>query len=327
MDFTISTKCILGFIFSLALLMCLMPSFINFLKRKKMNQVSSEYSLEEFKQKARTPIMGGLMFIVCPILVFGIIGFKYLSDKTVLFVMASYVCFSIVGFLDDKKVIASHSNDGLSPITRLIMEFVITCMLFVFFKDQLPLQVTIPFLNIGISLGWFIYLPFMILLYMAEANAVNFTDGMDGLCAGVSFIGLVPFIIFAFKYGFDALSLLLICIEGGLLGYLYFNHHPAKIFMGDSGSLGLGALFASLGLLLDKTIALFVIGGVFVVEMFCVVVQQVSVRLFHKRVFSYTPIHYAFVIKGYKENKIVYGFYVVAIILALIGYFIGINTL
>lgn len=327
MDFTISTKCILGFIFSLALLMCLMPSFINFLKRKKINQVSSEYSLQEFKQKASTPIMGGLMFIVCPIVAFALIGFKYLSDKYVLFVIASYVCFSIVGFLDDRKVISSQSNDGLSPKTRLVMELIITCGLFVCFKDVLPMKVTIPFINIGVNLAWFIYLPFIILLYMAEANAVNFTDGMDGLCAGVSFIGLIPFIVFAFKYDKQAVGLLLICIEGGLLGYLYFNHHPAKIFMGDSGSLGLGALFASLGLLLDKTIALFVIGGVFVVEMFCVVVQQVSVRVFHKRVFSYTPIHYAFVIKGYKENKIVYGFYVVAIILALIGYFIGLHTL
>ena len=120
---------------------------------------------------------------------------------------------------------------------------------------------------------------------------------------------------------------LLICIGAGLIGYLKFNFHPAKIFMGDSGSLALGALFSSLAILMDKTIALFFIGGVFVAEMFCVVVQQLSVRVLHKRVFSYTPIHYAFVIKGHSEKKIVLAFYLVQIILSIIGFIIGINTL
>ena len=189
------------------------------------------------------------------------------------------------------------------------------------------MQVTIPFINVGIQLNWFLFLAFMILLNMAEANAVNFTDGMDGLCAGVSFFALLPFVVFGLRSGYDHIVVFLFCILGGLLGYLRFNFHPAKIFMGDSGSLALGALFASLGIVMDKTIALFFIGGVFVIEMFCVVTQQLSVRLFHKRVFSYTPIHYAFVIKGYKEKNIVLSFYLVEIILALIGLFIGLHTL
>ena len=314
-----------GFLITLILMLVLMPKFISYLKNKNINQVESEYALDEFKNKDKTPIMGGLLFVVIPVIVFILIDFKSLTDKRVLFVLLSYVLFCSVGFIDDSLVIKSHKNDGLSATSRLLMELVYTLILFVLFKDIIPMQVSIPFTTITIQLPWFIFLPFMILLYMAEANAVNFTDGMDGLCAGVSFIALLAFLYLTFRNQYTHISLLIICILAGLLGYLRFNFHPAKIFMGDSGSLALGALFACLGILLDKTIALFFIGGVFVLEMFCVVVQQIAVRLFHKRVFSYTPIHYAFVIKGYKEKTIVLTFYLLQIILALIGLYIGLH--
>lgn len=319
--------CIACFLLSLALIVIIMPYFIKALKRRNVNQVTSEYALDEFKNKEKTPIMGGLLFVILPILAFAILNIKAFADSKTLFVILSFVLYCIVGFIDDMLIITSGKNDGLSPITRLIMEFVITIVLYFVFKDIIPCQITIPFTSIGLQISPIIFVPFMSLLYMAEANAVNFTDGMDGLCAGVSFIGLIPFVVLSFLHGNYNIALLIFCILGGLLGYLFFNHHPAKIFMGDSGSLALGALFAALAIVDDLSIALFVIGGVFVAEMFCVVVQQLSVRLFHKRVFSYTPIHYAFVIKGYKETKIVYGFYLVAILLAVIGLIIGLNTL
>lgn len=319
--------CILGFILSIGLLMLVMPVFIKALKNRNVNQVTSEYALDEYKNKSKTPIMGGLLFVIIPVFVFAVINFKGLFDDKTLFVILSFVMYCLVGLTDDMLIILRNKNDGLSPITRLVMELIISVSLYLLFKDVIPCQVTIPFIHISIQLPWFIFVPFISLLYMAEANAVNFTDGMDGLCAGVSFISLIPFVIISYMTNESNILLLLVCILGGLIGYLYFNHHPAKIFMGDSGSLALGALFASLAIVEDLTIALFVIGGVFVCEMFCVCLQQISVRLFHKRVFSYTPIHYAFVIKGYKETKIVYCFYLVAIILAIIGLFIGLNTL
>lgn len=316
-----------GFILTLIAMILIMPSFIRYLKNRNISQVTSEYALEEFKKKEKTPIMGGLLFVVVPVIVSCLIHPSILKDSRILYVILSYLLYCSVGFIDDSLIIRSQSNDGLSPKTRLIMEFAYTLILFILFRNILPQQVTIPFVNIGIQVPWFVFLPFMILLYMAEANAVNFTDGMDGLCAGVSLIALIPFIVFTFLYHDLNMSLLLICIAAGLIGYLYFNHHPAKIFMGDSGSLALGALFSALALVMDKTIALFVIGGVFVIEMFCVVLQQVSVRLFHKRVFSYTPIHYAFVIKGYKETRIVYAFYLLQLILSVFGFLIGMHTL
>ena len=318
---------LIGFIVTLIVLIFLYPKYINLLKTRNISQVTSDYALQEFKDKEKTPIMGGLLFVVVPVLVYILININNLNNPSSWFIILSYVLYCSVGFIDDFLIIRSNSNDGLSAITRLIMELVYTIILFILFKDIIPMQVSIPFINIQIQLPWFIFMPFMSLLYMAEANAVNFTDGMDGLCAGVSFIALIPFIIFSYIYGYNNIFVLLICILAGLLAYLIFNHHPAKIFMGDSGSLALGALFSCLGLLMDKTIALFFIGGVFVAEMFCVVLQQISVRLFHSRVFSYTPIHYAFVIKGHKEQKIVLMFYIVEIIVSIIGFIIGINTL
>lgn len=319
--------CVIGFVLSCGLLMIVMPSFIKALKKRNVNQVTSEYALDEYKNKEKTPIMGGLLFVVMPVIAFMIINTKGLEDRKTLFVILSFVLYCMVGFIDDMLIILRNKNDGLSPMTRLLMELAITIGLYFGFKDVILTQITIPFTNIGIQINPIIFVGFMALLYMAEANAVNFTDGMDGLCAGVSFIGLIPFVILMLINNNSNITLLLFCILGGLLGYLFFNHHPAKIFMGDSGSLALGGLFASIAIVGDYTIALFVIGGVFVIEMFCVCLQQISVRLFHKRVFSYTPIHYAFVIKGYKETKIVLGFYILAGVLALIGLFIGINTL
>lgn len=319
--------CIIGFALSCILLMIIMPFFISTLKKKNINQVTSEYALNEYKNKEKTPIMGGLLFVVIPLIVYIAINFKSINNQKVLFVILSFVLYCGVGFADDMLVIKRGKNDGLSPISRLVMEFVISVVLYFIFKDIIPNQITIPFTTIGIQINPIVFVLFMSLLYMAEANAVNFTDGMDGLCAGVSFIGLIPFVVLLLNRNEIDIAILVFCILGGLLGYLYFNRHPAKIFMGDSGSLALGALFASIAIVEDLSIALFVIGGVFVVEMLCVVLQQLSVRLFHKRIFSYTPIHYAFVIKGHKETKIVLGFYIVELLLAIIGLLIGLNTL
>lgn len=319
--------CIVGFLLSCTLLMIIMPFFISALKKKNINQVTSEYALNEFKNKEKTPIMGGLLFVVIPVIVYAIINFKSIANQKVLFVVLSYVLYCLVGFADDMLVIVRGKNDGLSPISRLLMEFGICIVLYFVFRDIIPNQITIPFTTIGIQVNPILFASFMSLLYMAEANAVNFTDGMDGLCAGVSLIGLIPFVILLIASKENDIAVLLFCILGGLVGYLYYNHHPAKIFMGDSGSLALGALFASIAIIEDLTIALFVVGGVFVLEMFCVCLQQVSVRLFHKRVFLYTPIHYAFIIKGYKESRIVLGFYIVELLLAIVGLLIGLNTL
>ena len=316
--------CLIGALASFALIALLMPIYIRVLRNHKINQEVSEYALEEYKQKSKTPIMGGLLFVVLPLLVYTAIRGRFIHDSKTLLVVLSFVLFCIVGFADDILIILRKDNNGLSPKVKLIMEFVFTALLYVLFRDVIDTSIHVPFTKIYVDFKY-LYIPFMILLYLAEANAVNFTDGMDGLCAGVSVIGLIAFSVLAYLFAEYNIMLLLVCIIGGLFGYLLYNHFPAKIFMGDSGSLALGGLFASLGIVLKSEVALFFIGGVFVWEMFCVCLQLSWVKLFHKRIFKYTPIHYAFVLGGMKEVKVVRMFYFIAFVLALVGFFIGIH--
>ena len=288
-----------------------------------MNQEVSEYALEEFKQKAKTPIMGGLLFVIFPVIAAIVIKPDMLRSSEAIFVILSYLSYCLIGFLDDFLILKYHNNLGLSPKLKLLMQLVFSFILYFLFRPLMTNTVYFPFLHKELNIGW-LYLPFMIFMYAAEANAVNFTDGMDGLCAGVSFFALLPFILLALSEGHLNLAVLIICVLGGLLGYLYYNHFPAKIFMGDSGSLALGGLFAALAVVMHKEIVLFFAGGVFVWEMFCVVLQLTSVILFHRRIFSYTPIHYAFRLKGIAEKRIVSSFWVISFGCAFIGFLIGV---
>lgn len=314
-----------GLIISLVVTCIVMPVFIKILKSHNINQSVSEYALDSYKQKDKTPIMGGLIFVVVPLIAYIAVNPNRFSNPLVNFVVLSFICFCLVGFWDDLLIILRHNNEGLSPRFKLFLELIITVVLFIIYKNDLSFCIDIPFINGGITIPWYAFLVFMILLFSAEANAVNFTDGMDGLCAGVSLIGLIAFGVIAYIYKETNLFVLILCIIGGLIGYLFFNFHPAKIFMGDSGSLALGALFSSIAIMLDKEIALFVIGGVFVIEMFCVCLQLTSVKLRRKKVFAYTPIHYAFVIKGKKEVNVVIMFYILALILGVLGLYIGLH--
>ncbi len=316
---------LLGLVLSFVAVFFAMPPFIKALKQHNINQEVSEYALDEYKNKAKTPIMGGLLFVIIPIFVYLIINHKGINDVNTMLVLISFGLYCLVGFLDDILIILRKDNEGLSPFIKLIMEFVFVIFIFILYRKTLSFEVSLPFVKENLHITWYIYLPIIILMFMGEANAVNFTDGMDGLCAGVSFIGLLGFMfILFFKQQYNTF-IFVACVIGGLIAYLYYNHFPAKIFMGDSGSLALGGLFASLALISNSEIALLLIGGVFLVEMFCVCLQLSCVKLFHKRIFSYTPIHYAFVLKGHKETVVVRRFYLVALIFTILGVFVGLK--
>ncbi len=314
---------LLGLVLSFVVVFIIMPKYIRMLKLHNINQEVSEYALEEYKTKAKTPIMGGLLFVIVPIIVYLIINFKGIKDQNSLMVLLSFFLFCLVGFLDDLLIIIRKNNEGLSPKVKLIMEFFFAIIIFFIFRKNLSFDIYIPFVKDNIHLAWYIYLPLIILMYLGEANAVNFTDGMDGLCAGVSTISLLGFIVILFFKQQYNTFILVSCIIGGLLAYLHYNKYPAKIFMGDSGSLALGGLFSAIALTSNSEIILLLIGGTFLIEMFCVCLQLTSVKLFHKRVFAYTPIHYAFVLKGHKETKVVTNFYLITLILTIIGVVVG----
>ena len=309
------TGCLLSFLG----VYLLMPPYIKMLKKHNFNQAVSEYALDEYKTKEKTPIMGGLLFVIVPCIVYLVINYSNIKDHLANMVVLSYVLFCLVGFSDDILIILRKNNEGLAPKIKLIMEFLFVILIFIIFKDSLSFKIDIPVIKTNIKMSWFIYLPFIILMFIGEANAVNFTDGMDGLCAGVSTISLCAYLfilILTTKYN---IFIFVACVIGALLAYLIYNHFPAKVFMGDSGSLALGSLFSSIALATNSEFILLIIGGIFLIEMFCVCLQQIAVRLFKKRIFSYTPIHYAFVLKGHDEKVVVKRFYFLALILSILG--------
>lgn len=313
------------FIACFGISLILYPIYIHLLKSLNVNQTVSEYSLDEYKNKEKTPTMGGLIFIVVPIVILCVsIPFATILDHPkLLFIIISFIIYSLIGVVDDILIILTKKNDGISPLVKLIYEFISIIILYIIYHKYISTTIYIPYFDLEIDLKalYFIFISFV---FVSEANACNFTDGMDGLCAGVSIIGLACFGVIAYFKSEYYVLLLIVCVIGSLIAYLFFNFHPARIFMGDSGSLGLGALFAGIALALDSFVPLLFIGFVFLIEMICVCIQQISCRLFKHRVFSYTPIHYAFIIKGYKETSVVFGFYVVALLSGIIGVVIGI---
>lgn len=315
-------KFLLCFLISLLAVLILMPKFIEYMKRMSVRQSISEYSLEEDQKKAGTPIMGGILFIVIPVLVTFISTPSLLKDMETWIVMLSFVGYGLIGFVDDYLITIKKNNDGLSPKAKLLMQLVLAVIIFLMYQSHIELTLHIPILNISLNIGWGYFL-LIIVMFAAGSNAVNLIDGMDGLCAGCSAIALAAFAVIAAVQGKSGIELLIISLIGALLGYLYYNKKPAKVFMGDTGSLALGGFMAAAAMVMKSEIAFIVIAGVFVLDTLSVIIQLTSVKLRHKRVFPYTPIHFSFRIMGMPEVKVVRMFWIVEAIFAAIGLFIA----
>ncbi|RRC92079.1 phospho-N-acetylmuramoyl-pentapeptide-transferase [Erysipelotrichaceae bacterium OH741_COT-311] len=313
---------ILAFIINLVVILVAMPKYIQYLKGINYHQVVNVYSLDEFKEKAKTPIMGGVLFVLLPILTTIILDYHSIFNMKSMIVMVSFLGYGLIGFIDDYIIVIKKDNQGLKPIYKLLFQIVLAIVFYVLYRNHASSVITIPLIGVGINLGIF-YSVFVFIMFASESNAVNFTDGMDGLAAGCSFISIVPFLVFAYLAKEYHLAILLSGVLGALLAYLYYNKKPAQIFMGDTGSLALGALLAASAMVLKKELLLLIIGGVFLWEMLCVVLQLSSVKLFKKRIFRYTPIHYAFVLGGMKEEYVVRNFWLLNALLALLGLIVG----
>ena len=314
---------LMDFALSLVLTLVLMPRLIAFLHKISYNQTVSEYSLDEYKAKAKTPTMGGTLFVVVPVVVTLVLFPEIWHNLPALMVIAAYLGFGLIGFIDDFIIVIKKDNEGLKPWAKFLMQLFVAVAFYWFYKDFVSTDVTIPFLNAVLPLGAF-YSVFAFIMFTGESNAVNLTDGMDGLAAGCSFLAISPYVLFALQSEQTIIAAFLLGVMGALLGYLKYNIHPAKIFMGDAGSLALGGLLAAVAMVLKKELSLLIIGGVFLWETVCVVIQQVSVRVFKKRVFKYTPIHYSFVISGMKEPKVVLMFWMLAALCAAAGFLMGV---
>ena len=313
---------VIMFVGCLVLALLIYPKLIPFLLHIKYGQSISEYSLDDYKQKEGTPTMGGLVFLIVPVALLIIIYPSFFTDSKLLLIVLAYLGYGLIGFIDDYIIVIKHENTGLKPWIKFMMQLVLSIVFYLFYRENCVTMIYLPFTDLIIDLGW-LYAFLVFFMFTGASNAVNITDGMDGLAAGTSLLALVPFILFAANENQPYIAVFIIGVIAALLGYLKFNIHPAKIFMGDVGSLALGGLLAALALVLKQELALIIVGGVFVYETLCVIIQISSVKLRKKKVFKYTPIHYSFVINGMREINVVRLFWLLGFICMCLGLLIG----
>ena len=316
----------IGFILSILFALILIPMFL----RKKVDQRLSIYLEERHKEKKGTPTMGGLIFIIPTIVtllllfMFNKIEFSY----NLLIVVFVFVGYSLIGFIDDYLIIKRNNNNGLSESSKLLLQTIISIVFFyIFLKANNEPLIWIQAINLKIDVGWF-YGLFILLVLLSSSNAVNITDGLDGLAGGLSFICFITFGIITYNTGwlegYEAISIFCFVLSGAILGFLVFNVHPAKIFMGDTGSLALGSTLGAIAILTRHEFLLIVIGIVFVIEMLSCVIQRYYYKLTKKRIFPMTPIHHTFEKLGFKEQDIVKIFWIVGFIASMIAIIYGV---
>lgn len=326
----ILTKSVLILVISFILSVLIGLFLIPILRKFKASQSLSIYLEERHKSKKGTPTMGGLIFIITPIIVITIL---YLLGKIELsfnfiIIIFTFLAYSLIGFIDDYLIIKRHNNKGLTEGQKFFMQVIVAVIYFyLFMKANNEPLLWIHALNLKVDIGWF-YGLFILFVLVASSNAVNLTDGLDGLAGGLSFIAVLTFAIITYStgwlYGYEEIALFLFSISGAVLGFLVFNSNPAKVFMGDTGSLSLGALLGSVAILTRHEILLIVIGIVFVIETLTCIIQIIYYKFTHKRFFPMTPIHHTFEKIGWEEKDIVKLFWIIGLIGSTIGIIYGV---
>lgn len=310
---------LLGFILAIVTGLILIP----LLKRFHIGQNVSHYVGERHLKKQGTPTMGGLIFIIPTLVALVLLyinnSIKLSSSLTILvFVFVSYAG---LGFVDDYLKLKYHNNKGLSMVSKLLVQMIIALVFFyIFMINGGKSDLVITSLGIHIPLGWMFGLLILFLL-VGSSNAVNITDGLDGLAGGLSAIAFFAFGIISWNtgwlVGYQEIAIFSFVLAGSLLGFLVFNSYPAKVFMGDLGSLSLGATLATIAILTRHELSLALIGGIFVIETLSSLIQIIAIRKFNKKVFKRAPLHHHFEVLGMNEQDIVRYFWVVGLILAM----------
>ena len=244
-------KMVLNFIVAFAVVCLVMPKAISYLRALKFGQVEREEGLESHKVKGGTPTMGGIVFILCSIITVYLVNGGFFKDIYVNLITFAFLGFGLVGFIDDYLIVVKKSNEGLKPGAKYLLQSVVAIVFYILAKMYIPefdTLISIPLLHIQVDISFF-YPELAYFMFTAESNAVNLTDGLDGLATGLSMIAVSVFVIFSIMNKNFALASYAMAIVGALLGFMMFNYHPAKIFMGDTGSLALGGVLAAFALL------------------------------------------------------------------------------
>lgn len=303
-----------------------MPKVIPFLHKMKFGQVEREEGLESHKSKNGTPTMGGIVFVIAAILGAFIVNFNNLLDPELILATIVLVGYSAIGFVDDALIIVKHSNKGLPPLAKLLAQIALAIICYFFAMNFIPdftSVITIPLLDINIDMGY-LYPALILVMFAGESNGVNLSDGLDGLATGLSMVAIAPFIIFSIMTKDYTLASYATAMVGALLGFMMFNYHPAKIFMGDVGSLGLGGFLAILAILTKQELLLILVGGVFLMETLSVIIQVVSFKTRGKRVFKMAPIHHHFEMLGWSEQQVTISFWFIGFICGILSIVIGV---
>jgi phospho-N-acetylmuramoyl-pentapeptide-transferase len=296
------------------------PLFIPLLRRLKFGQQIRTEGPQGHQKKAGTPTMGGVIILLA--LALAVIRFADKNMDLVILLVAS-LGYGLVGFLDDYMKILFKRSLGLTAKQKLLGQLIVSIIVCVLLIQQgHSTDVPIPFLNAKIPFGW-LYFPFTFIIMLGTSNAVNFTDGLDGLLAGTSAIAFGAYAVIAMNNTQPEVAIFCAAMIGAVLGFLVFNAHPAKVFMGDTGSLGIGGGLAAAAILTKAELLLIIIGGVFVIEMLSVIIQVISFKTRGKRVFKMSPIHHHFELVGWSEWRVVITFWLTGLVLAGLGLYIN----
>lgn len=304
----------------------MLPKLIKYLHYLKFGQEIRQEGPQSHIHKKGTPTMGGISFILA--IVVALIIAMFLNSENIkyyLLFIYTTVSFAIIGYIDDMLIVVKKKNDGLSPRKKLLLQIVFSLIFYILVSlvyDNVNF-IEIPIINYQLNISY-LYLLFVIFWQTGFSNAVNLTDGLDGLATSVTIITTSTFALLAYKENNFPVLVFCLAVVGALLGFLLFNKKPAKIFMGDTGSLALGGILAAISIILHKEIVFLFIGLVYILETLSVIIQVAYFKKTGKRIFKMSPLHHHFELTGYGEVKTVYIFVIIAVISSAIGYFIGV---
>ena len=304
---------IIGFL----IVVILGPIFIPMLTKFKFGQTVRDDGPQTHLQKNGTPTMGGVIMIIA-ILITGLTRAKI--DKDLLVGLICITGFGLVGFLDDFIKIKMKRSLGLKAYQKIILQFALALFVSYYQYSASPsaTQMMVPFTDIVINLGP-LYVPIMMFVIIGTVNAVNLTDGLDGLASGVTLIVSIFFMMLAISVGNSDVGILAAATGGACLGFLGFNSYPAKVFMGDTGSMALGGAVVAFAVLTNSVLLIPIVGGIYFVEAISDIIQVASFKLTGKRVFKMAPIHHHFEQCGWPETRVVFVFWITTVVLAWIG--------
>ncbi|MCT4594383.1 MAG: phospho-N-acetylmuramoyl-pentapeptide-transferase [Anaeromicrobium sp.] len=298
------------------------PICIPILRRLKVGQSIRDEGPKSHMSKSGTPTMGGIMMVLAVLITTLTAGLSGEQMKDLYVMLFATISFGLIGFIDDFIKVVLKRNLGLRAYQKLIGQVLIALILAIYFlkTSSYKANIYIPFIHTSIDFGM-LYIPFIVVFVVGTTNSVNLTDGLDGLASGVTLIISAFFSLVAVKMGMPSVAIFCGALTGACLGFLRFNAHPAKVFMGDTGSMALGGAIAAVSILTNLTMIIPIVGGIYFMEALSVIIQVASFKLTGKRVFKMSPLHHHFELCGWKETKVVIVFWLVTFILCMIGLF------